>query len=292
MRDIIVGVDGSASSAAALRWAAGEADARGARVVAVLVWAFFDEHHAAGSQVVDLVYDERSADQALAHIVDDTLGPEGGREVVRRPVCDRPAPGLLAAARDGDLLVVGARGLGGFRGLLLGSVSQQCLHHAPGPVAVVHDGDDGGREATGRVVVGVDGSPASDAALRWAVADAVARRSTLEVVNAWEAPVIYGPVLGTIPYDVEAIESEAHQLVDGTVAEAMASAPDLVVSGTVVAGRPAWSLLDVAKGADLVVVGRRGLGGFGRLLLGSVSDHVARHAGTTVVVVPADAAAG
>ena len=223
-------------------------------------------------------------------MVDDALGAEGGREVARRPVRDRQAPGLLAAARGGDLLVVGARGLGGFRGLLLGSVSQQCLHHASGPVAVVHGGDDGRPEPTGRVVVGVDGSPAAEAALRWAVADAVARRSTLEVVNSWEAPVIYGPVVGTFPYDVDAIESDVHQLVDRTVADATASAPDLVVSGTVVAGRPASSLLDVAKGADLVVVGRRGLGGFGRLLLGSVSDHVARHAGTTVAVVPADAA--
>lgn len=292
MGDIIVGVDGSASSAAALRWAAGEADARGARVVVVLVWDLFGQYHADGSRVVDLVYDERSADQALAKMVDDALGAERGGEVVRRSVCDRPAPGLLAAARDGDLLVVGARGLGGFRGLLLGSVSQQCLHHASGPIAVVHGDHDGGTEATGRVVVGVDGSPAADAALGWAVAHAVARGSTLDVVNAWEAPVSHGPVLGIFPYDLEAIESEAHQLVDSTVADASASAPDLVVSGTVVAGRPASSLLDVAKGADLVVVGRRGLGGFGRLLLGSVSDHVARHAGTTVVVVPADAAAG
>jgi nucleotide-binding universal stress UspA family protein len=102
--------------------------------------------------------------------------------------------------------------------------------------------------------------------------------------------VIYGPVVGTFPYDVAAIESAAHRLVDEVVADATASAPDIVVERAVVAGGAASSLLDAAKDADLLVVGRRGLGGFRRLLLGSVSDHVARHADTTVVVVPADRA--
>jgi nucleotide-binding universal stress UspA family protein len=288
--DIIVGVDGSAHGAAALRWAAGEADARGARLVAVLVWDLYNQRHADGSRRFDPEYDARSADRELAQIVDDALGSERGREVVRRPVCDRPAPGLLAAAEGADLLVVGARGLGGFRGLLLGSVSQQCLHHASGPVAVVHGERAGDSGTCGRVVVGIDASDAADAAFRWAVADAAARRCVLEVVHAWEAPVIYGPVVGTFPYDVEAIESAAHRLVDEVVADATASAPDLVVERAVVAGGAASSLLDAAKDADLLVVGRRGLGGFRRLLLGSVSDHVARHADTTVVVVPADRA--
>jgi len=261
---------------------------RGARLVAILVWDMYNQRHADGSRRFDPDYDARSADRELAQIVDDALGTERGREVVRRPVCDRPAPGLLAAAEGADLLVVGARGLGGFRGLLLGSVSQQCLHHASGPVAVVHGERTGDSGTCGRVVVGIDASDAADAALRWAVADAAARRSVLEVVHAWEVPVNYGPVVGTFPYDVAAIESAAHRLVDEVVADATASAPDVVVERAVVAGGAASSLLDAAKDADLLVVGRRGLGGFRRLLLGSVADHVARHADTTVVVVPAD----
>lgn len=284
MAEIVVGVDGSEHSAVALRWAAHEAALRGSELVAVLVWDLFNQRHADGTRRFDPDYDERSADEALAHIVVDALGDERAADVTRREVCDLPAPGLLGAAREADLLVVGARGLGGFRGLLLGSVSQQCLHHATVPVAVVHGEGSGGPDTDGRIVVGVDGSPPSEAALRWALADAALRHGGVQVVHSWEPMVLYGPVIGADPYDVEAVEASAERLVDDMVT---AAAPTVPVERTVVAGGPASSLLEAAKDADLVVVGRRGLGGFGRLLLGSVSDHVVRHAAATVVVVPA-----
>lgn len=288
MAEIVVGVDGSDHSAVALRWAAAEAEARGADPVAVLVWDLFNQRHADGTRRFDPDYDERSADEALARIVDDALGAERGATVGRRVVCDLPAPGLLSAAGGADLLVLGARGLGGFRGLLLGSVSQQVLHHATVPVAVVHGAAEGGSDAGGRIVVGADGSDAGAAALRWALAEAAARHGRVQVVHAWEPMVLYGPTVGATPYDVETVESAAGRLADDAVAAATAAAPDVPVERTVVIGGPAQSLLEAAKDADLVVVGRRGLGGFGRLLLGSVSDHVVRHAETTVVVVPAE----
>ncbi|HKE74277.1 MAG TPA: universal stress protein [Acidimicrobiales bacterium] len=288
MADIVVGVDGSAPSAVALRWAAREAGVRGARLVAVLVWDLFNQRHADGTRRFDPDYDQAAADAALAAFVEETLGagPDAAGAVERRPVCDRPAAGLLAAAEGADLLVVGARGLGGLRGLLLGSVSQECLHHASGPIAVVRGAGAEGREPTGRVVVGVDGSGPSASALRWALAYAAARAGTVEAVHAWELPLIYGPA---VAYDIEAVERAAHRLVDAAVADATAGRPDLAgvaVTPTVLAGGPASSLLESAKDADAIVVGRRGLGGFGRLLLGSVSEHVVRHAETTVVVVP------
>ncbi|HEX5365141.1 MAG TPA: universal stress protein [Acidimicrobiales bacterium] len=291
MARIIVGVDGSVTSAAALRWAAREAEARGAELVAVLVWDLFNQRHADGSRRFDPDYDASSADDALAAAVAEALGAERAAGVTRTVVCDLPSRGLLATAEDADLLVVGARGLGGFRGLLLGSVSQQCLHHATGPIAIVH-GEGDRAEGDGQVVVGVDGSEASDAALRWALADAACRKGRVEVVHAWETMVEYGPVLGTVPEDVSAIEAAAERLVDEVVAAARPVAPDVPVERTVVCGEPASTLLNAAKGADLVVVGRRGRGGFARLLLGSVSEHVARHASTTVVVVPAGRPAG
>jgi nucleotide-binding universal stress UspA family protein len=287
MADIVVGVDGSAPGAVALRWAAREAGARGARLVAVLVWDLFNQRHADGTRRFDPEYNEAAADAALAAFIEEALGfgPGGAGAVERRPVCDRPAAGLLAAAEGADLLVVGARGLGGLRGLLLGSVSQECLHNASGPIAIVRGaGADG--EPTGRVVVGVDGSDPSTAALRWALAYAAPRAGTVEAVHAWELPLIYGPA---VAYDVEAVERAAHRLVDAAVADATAGRPELAavaITPTVVAGGPAASLLESAKDADAIVVGRRGLGGFGRLLLGSVSEHVVRHADTTVVVVP------
>lgn len=283
-----MGVDGSASSADALRWAADEAEVRGAQLVAVLAWDLFDQHHVDGSQRFDPDYDDGKADAALAHMVEEALGAEAAGGVERRTVCDLPAAGLLAAAADADLLVVGARGLGGFRGLLLGSVSQHCLHHATMPVAVVHGPPPEGTGAR-RLIVGVDGSPGSAAALAWAVADAAARDAVVEVVHAWEPPVLYGPAAGVseVPYDVQAILDAGEKLADDMIAESAAGTPGVRTESRVVADSPAGGLLDAAKGADVIVVGRRGMGGFRRLLLGSVSDRVARHATGTVVVVPA-----
>ncbi|HET6949341.1 MAG TPA: universal stress protein [Acidimicrobiales bacterium] len=288
MTGIVVGVDGSEHSAIALRWAAREAELRGAELVAVLVWDLFNQRHADGTRRFDPHYDDSHADHALAAAVEAALGAEAAAGVARRTVCDVPAPGLLGAAKDAGLLVVGARGLGGFRGLLLGSVSQQCLHHAKVPIAIVR-ADDGTGRGAGRVVVGVDGSEASATALRWALAEGAARGAVVEAVHSWEMPVVYGPVAGSFPFDTTALEQGAHELVDKMVDDAEAAvATPVEVERTVVPGGPASSLLDAAKGADLVVVGRRGLGGFGRLLLGSVSDHVARHAPCPVVVMPCE----
>lgn len=110
----------------------------------------------------------------------------------------------------------------------------------------------------------------------------------MEVVHAWEPPPIYGPVPGSDPYDPATLEDAAHRLVDDVIGPAPAGPAALEVRRTVVAGGPAAALLDAANGADLVVVGRRGLGGFGRLLLGSVSEQVVHHAPCPVVVLPAD----
>ncbi len=288
MTEIVVGVDGSEHSAAALRWAAREAELHGGKLTAVLVWDLFNQRHPDGSKRFDPAYDEAHADAALLAAVEAALGPDAAASVGRRPVCDVPAQGLIEAAKGADLLVVGARGLGGFRGLLLGSVSQQCLHHAPGPIAIVHPPREGGTDGAERIVVGVDGSEPSRAALRWALTEAALRHATLEAVHGWEVPVVYGPVIGAFPYDTKAVETGARELLDELVDEALATvdAPGVTVERTAVPGGAAARLLDAAEHAALVVIGRRGLGGFGRLLLGSVSEHVARHAPCPVVVLP------
>lgn len=282
MAEIVVGVDRSSHSGDALRWAVGEARLTGAEVVAVLVWDLFNQHHADGEWRFDPGYDDTHADRALRAAVEDALGAEAAGQVARRTPCDLPAPGLLGAAKDAELLVVGARGAGGFPGLQLGSVSQQVLHHASCPVAVVRNAvgpDD--RPDGGRVLVGVDGSPSSQAALRWALAEGGRRGASVAVLHSWEAPAIAG-----YPYDPEVLERAARDLVDSMVDEATAESPDVAVERRVVGGGPAAGLLDAAQDATLIVVGRRGMGGFRRLLLGSVSDHVARHAPCPVVVMP------
>jgi len=304
MTKIVVGVDGSEHGAVALRWAARAASLRDGQVVAVLAWDLFNQRHADGSTRFDPEYDQGHADAALLAAVEAALGSDAAASVERRPVCDVPARGLLEAAAGADLLVVGARGLGGFRGLLLGSVSQQVLHHAEVPVAVVRMSGaaevsapavagtdaDGGPE---HIVVGVDGSDASRAALRWALSEGALRHAVVEALHVWEVPVVFGPVVGAFPYDTAALEGSAGKLLDELVDEALAEVgePAVTVERALVPGGPAANLIEAGERADLVVVGRRGVGGFGRLLLGSVSDKVATHAPCPVVVVPADDAA-
>ena len=136
---IVVGVDGSEPSRAALRWAADEARLRGATLEAVLAWQMpfvgdiplppiGDLERAAMATLEKVLADEGCADDTLTTVV--SIVSEGAS-----------APVLLDAAIDADLLVLGSRGRGAFRGMLLGSVSQHCVTHANCPVVVVRTND-------------------------------------------------------------------------------------------------------------------------------------------------------
>jgi nucleotide-binding universal stress UspA family protein len=132
----------------------------------------------------------------------------------------------------------------------------------------------------GRIVVGTDGSSQSAAALRWAANQASLTGSELELVTAWQYPVTYGfPVLP----DVD-MEQNARAAQDESVNLSGVSLPD-GTQRTLGKGHPAAVLLEAAKGAELLVVGSRGHGGFAGMLLGSVSEQVVAHSGCPVVVV-------
>lgn len=133
---ILVGVDGSHESAAALRWALDEARLRGGAIRAVAAWDF--PAMTAGSMDPDPGVYARGAEQAVDMVIRglDTGGVPLTKQVVR----GQPARVLLEAAEDADLLVVGSRGHGGFAGLLLGSVSAQAVHHSPCTTVVVRPG--------------------------------------------------------------------------------------------------------------------------------------------------------
>lgn len=287
MRTIVVGVDGSDGAAHALRWAAAESAVRGWPVEAVLAWGFLDQHHTIADERFDPGYSPEDAKGALDSYVEAALGADGAVLVERKVVLDLPAPALLDAAADAELLVVGARGLGGFSGLLLGSVSQKCLHEARCPVAVIRPAEVGASsEVSPRVVVGIDGSDVGRHALQWAVDEAAARTAVLEVVHAWQPPFVGGfPMTGTT-IDYSVFEDAAHQKVAAMLDEVDLSALNRPVERTVVCMGAASALLEAARTAHVVVVGARGLGAFKRLLLGSVSHQVTLHATQPVVVVP------
>jgi nucleotide-binding universal stress UspA family protein len=281
MGSIVVGIDESAGAAEALRWAAREGELRGWKVTAVLCWGYLDQHHGTAPHVFEAGYTAADADAAAHTIVIRALG-EGAAAVERRTVNDLAVRGLLEASAGADLLVLGARGLGTFRALLLGSVSQHCLHHAPIPVAIVRVAADrlAGRS---RVVVGVDGSATAQRALEWAVEEACLRQAVLEVVHAWNPPALAVP---TMALDYGIFDEAAHAIVADALDQVDTSGLPGPVLRVIKVGTGGRVLVEQADGADLVVVGSRGRGGFRDLLLGSVSQQVAHHAACPVVVLP------
>ena len=136
-----------------------------------------------------------------------------------------------------------------------------------------------------RVVVGTDGSPGSQRALEWAVEEARRRQARLAVVHIWDAP--FEPTWGTMGVDIAAYEEHASETLDDAVADCRAAEPGVEIEPRLVRGPAATTLVELAKDADLLVVGSRGRGGFAGLLLGSVSQQVAQHATCPVVIVPA-----
>jgi nucleotide-binding universal stress UspA family protein len=142
------------------------------------------------------------------------------------------------------------------------------------------------------IVVGVDGSEGGSAALEFAAEEAALRQARLRIVSAWEVPVAayggFAPPVGAETLD--AFRIRAQQVADDAAASVKKLQPSLDVEALEVMGQPADALLEQAAGATLIVVGRRGLGGFKSLLLGSVSQQVVHYASCPVVVVqqPAD----
>ncbi len=136
MGKIVAGVDGSRGSQAALRFALEEARLRGSSVTAVFAWAIPFVADVPTGLLPSLLADFR---EDAAKVLEDAIAEADTSGVeVERLVVEGPAgAALVEAAKDAELLVVGSRGRGGFKGLLLGSVSQQCAHHAACPVVIV-----------------------------------------------------------------------------------------------------------------------------------------------------------
>ena len=149
--------------------------------------------------------------------------------------------------------------------------------------------------STERIVVGTDGSPSSDEAVRWALAEARLRGSELEVVHAWEFPGVGVAPYGDVSLPVitrDELEKVAEAVVRRTVRDVIGAeaGPPVATSTVVRAGKASEVLLAEAKGAAMVVVGARGRGKFASLMLGSVSSKVVRHAPVPVVVIPSPSA--
>ena len=192
-----------------------------------------------------------------------------------------PVPTLVDLSKEAQMVVVGRRGQHRLRGVLLGSVSTGLIHHAHCPVAVIGDGAPIGPNDSRRpVVVGIDGSPASELATAIAFDEASWRRVDLVAIHAWRDPELSKGM---------SMEWSAQQsIASKNLAERLAGwrerYPDVTVHPRVVWDNPASHLLDEANSAQLLVVGSHGRGGFAGMVLGSVSTAVAHAARIPVIV--------
>jgi nucleotide-binding universal stress UspA family protein len=138
-----------------------------------------------------------------------------------------------------------------------------------------------------RIVVAVDGSPASRRALAWAIDHAAGRPDTVvEAVHVWHPPYVTGYPFVVPVFDPGEIERAARATLESAVDGSDAATRGVAVEPILASGSPVEVLLDAAKGADLLVAGTRGLGGFTGMLLGSVSHHLVHHAPCPVLIVP------
>jgi nucleotide-binding universal stress UspA family protein len=207
-------------------------------------------------------------------------------------VSGSPGAALVAASADAQLVVVGSRGLGGFAGLLLGSVGTQLAAHSRAPVIVMRPPDHRANLGVGPddhpVVVGVDGIPESAAALGFAFDEASARGVPLIATYAWWLlpPTKLGPK-DPRHYDLVQAEDDARRLLAEAVAGWTQQYPDVEV--TLRPERtlnPVVGLLDLSRTAGLLVVSRHGGNTLSRLLFASISDSAVREAHCPVAVVP------
>jgi nucleotide-binding universal stress UspA family protein len=265
--DIVAGYDGSPGSAEAVRWAAREAQARGTALTVCLAWA--PDPMAPPTDMA-----RRHGAQILARglpYAESVLGP--GR--VHPELADGSAAhALCERSRTAGMVVVGSRGQGDLPGVRLGSASWQVAGHADGRVVIVRGRWRQANEPPGPIVVGVDGSPWSRAAMTFAFEEAALHDVQLVAVCALaDAPGMLG--------GAREIEEDFDQMRRSEEKEH----PEIAVIRHVAAGSPRSALLAAAARAQMLVVGCRGLGGVEGMSLGSVAQAVVHHSPCPVGVV-------
>jgi nucleotide-binding universal stress UspA family protein len=269
---VIAGYDGSASSDEALRWAAREAWTRGTILTICLAWPPGELALPGDSGVLDRA--RQRGEEILARgarSIGSVLDPGDVRTILAE---GPPARILCERSGSAEMVVVGSHGHGGLSGSLLGSVSWQVASHGRGRIVVVRGQWRPVNQSPGPVVVGVDGSPGSQAALAFAAEEAALRDVPLVAVCALaDAPGVLG--------GAAQMEEGFSRLM--TLREK--EHPEVTVLRQVSFGPPRTALLNAAAGAQMLVVGARGLGGLDGMSLGSVAATLLHHSPCPVGVV-------
>lgn len=286
---IIVGVDGSDASIEALRWAAYEATRRNVPMLIVSCYSV----PVYGVQEADAFHtreDVAMFEQGAATIVRQAtelvaeIDPHVVVEVMT--ALSQAAVAIAEAAGAGDEIVVGATGHSGFMDGLLGSVATAVVHRSHVPVIVVPAKPVAAAALTMRkIVIGLDGSPASIAALDWAYEQALLAGAELTAVHGWIYPYpSERTVLSSARAQMQLDAMEQLRTSLESLGVLLSNGP-IQVHPRLVEKSAVDALLDEANDADLIVIGSRGRGALRSSLLGSVSHSVAQHANCPVVII-------
>ncbi|WCZ39865.1 universal stress protein [Corynebacterium jeddahense] len=287
---VVVAVDGSPASDNAVRWAANTAMKRGIPLRLAASYTMPQFLYAEGMVPPQEVYDDlqRETLQTVERAREIALQVAPDLRIGHAVAEGSPIDMLLEMSRDCTMIVMGSRGLSGLSGMVLGSVSGAVVSHAHCPVVVVRE-DNAVTDANkyGPVVVGVDGSEVSRRATEVAFEEAAARGAELHAVHTWVDTQIQGPGAGyAVSEDHwQAVQQEKAEVLGSYLDELSAKYPDVKVTKTITRDRPVRALASEAEGAQLLVTGSHGRGGFKGMLLGSTSRALLQSAPCPMMVV-------
>lgn len=287
---IVVAVDGSAASQTAARWAANTALKRKEPIRLVSTYSMPQFLYAEGWVPPQELYDDLEA-EAMEKI--DTARKiiaefDESVEVSYQVEEGNPIDMLLDISQDVTMIVMGSRGLGGFSGMVMGSVSAAVVSHAKCPVIVVREESDVSTATKyGPVVVGVDGTGVAEKAIEMAFAEASARKAPLRAVHTWIDMQVQASLAGlnAAQKQREEIEEDQKRLLAERISGYKDKYPDVEVEQIITRDRPVRALADASEDAQLLVVGSHGRGGFRGMLLGSTSRALLQEAPCPLMVV-------
>lgn len=293
-QDIIVcAVDGSDASKTAAKWAANTAVKRGIPLRLVSSYSMPQFLYAEGMVPPQELYEDLEAEtlekieEAKKVAVDFVPGVDVSHQIEEGSPIDM----LLDLSEQCTMIVMGSRGLGGLSGMVMGSVSAAVVSHASCPVVVVREDNHVTEETKyGPVVVGVDGSGVSQKAIENAFKEASARGAELIAVHTWMDMQVQASLAGlsAAQQQWQVVEEEQNALLGQRLAGWHERYPDVKVTKVVTRDRPVRALADASEGAQLLVVGSHGRGGFKGMLLGSTSRALLQAAPCPMMVVRPD----
>lgn len=287
---IVVAVDGSKASHQAVRWAANTATKRGVPLRLATSYTMPQYLYAEGMVPPQELFDDLQ-EEAMEKIDEakKVAREVNGELKVGHTIAEgSPIDMLLDMSKESIMIVMGSRGLGGLSGMVMGSVSAAVVSHASCPVVVVRE-DNPVNEDTkyGPVVVGIDGSEVSEQATALAFAEADVRDAELIAVHTWMDMQVQASLAGlsAAQQQWEEVEKQQADLLEERLQGFIEKHPSVDVKKVITRDRPVRALVEAAEGAQLLVVGSHGRGGFKGMLLGSTSRALLQSAPCPMMVV-------